>query len=188
MTSEGRVSTLPPMISPVEPSIDTQSPSSSSRPSLRSSPLLESTRTSRRQQYGRTRYGRTERIAGAGAFRVDYGKGELRSEGHEPLEEGDWVSIDGSTGEIIGGKMDTRSVRGHPGAARRITARRAVRDVPQFRPPAQVGGRDPHPRRPHECRTPNDARVARLFGAAGIGLCRTEHMFFSEDRILASAK
>src|SRR5712691_5434343 len=47
-------------------------------------------------------------IVGAGALRVDYGKGELRSEGHEPLEEGDWVSIDGSTGEVIGGKLDTR--------------------------------------------------------------------------------
>ena len=47
-------------------------------------------------------------VVGAGTIRVDYGKGELRSEGHEPLEEGDWLSIDGSTGEIIGGKLDTR--------------------------------------------------------------------------------
>jgi len=45
---------------------------------------------------------------GAGSLRVDYNKGELRSEGHEPLEEGDWVSIDGTTGEIIGGKLATR--------------------------------------------------------------------------------
>src|SRR5207244_9984318 len=47
-------------------------------------------------------------VVGAGALRVDYNKGELRSEGHEPLEEGDWLSIDGSTGEIIGGKLATR--------------------------------------------------------------------------------
>ncbi|HEX3068828.1 MAG TPA: pyruvate, phosphate dikinase, partial [Thermoanaerobaculia bacterium] len=47
-------------------------------------------------------------VVGAGTIRVDYGKGELRSEGHEPLEEGDWVSIDGSTGEILGGTLDTR--------------------------------------------------------------------------------
>src|SRR5688500_14946965 len=47
-------------------------------------------------------------IVGAGALRVDYGKGELRSEGHEPLEEGEWVSIDGTGGEIIGGKVATR--------------------------------------------------------------------------------
>src|SRR5688500_18186932 len=47
-------------------------------------------------------------IVGAGALRVDYQKGELRSEGHEPLEEGDWVSIDGTTGEVIGGKLPTR--------------------------------------------------------------------------------
>src|SRR5207244_1197836 len=47
-------------------------------------------------------------VVGAGSLRVDYNKGELRSEGHEPLEEGDWVSIDGTTGEVIGGKLDTR--------------------------------------------------------------------------------
>src|SRR5258708_31944266 len=44
-------------------------------------------------------------IVGAGALRVDYGKGELRAESHEPLEEGDWLSIDGSTGEVIGGAV-----------------------------------------------------------------------------------
>src|SRR5207253_1559750 len=47
-------------------------------------------------------------VVGAGALRVDYNKGELRSEGHEPLEEGDWVSLDGTSGEIIGGKLATR--------------------------------------------------------------------------------
>src|SRR5438105_301742 len=123
-------------------------------------------------------------IVGAGSLRVDYGKGELRSEGHEPLEEGDFVSIDGSTGEIIGGKLDTR-----PSEVIQVLLENSL-------PPDQsetFRNFDRLLKWADEIRTlgvrtnadtPNDARVARLFGAAGIGLCRTEHMFFSEDRIL----
>jgi len=123
-------------------------------------------------------------IVGAGTLRVDYSKGELRSEGHEPLEEGDFVSIDGSTGEIIGGKLDTRPseviqvlLENSLPADQSETFRnfdRLLRWADEIR---TLGVRT-------NADTPNDARVARLFGAAGIGLCRTEHMFFSEDRIL----
>ncbi|HEX9458365.1 MAG TPA: pyruvate, phosphate dikinase [Thermoanaerobaculia bacterium] len=123
-------------------------------------------------------------IVGAGALRVDYSKGELRSEGHEPLEEGDWVSIDGSTGEIIGGKVETRPseviqvlLEGSLPADQSETFRnfdRLLKWADEIRTLDVRTNAD----------TPNDARVARLFGAAGIGLCRTEHMFFSEDRIL----
>ncbi|HSY48974.1 MAG TPA: pyruvate, phosphate dikinase [Thermoanaerobaculia bacterium] len=123
-------------------------------------------------------------VVGAGALRVDYGKGELRSEGHEPLEEGDWVSIDGSTGEIIGGKLDTRPseviqvlLEGSLPAEQSETFRNFDRLLQWADEIRTLGVRS-------NADTPNDARVARLFGAAGIGLCRTEHMFFSEDRIL----
>ncbi len=123
-------------------------------------------------------------IVGAGALRVDYGKGELRSEGHEPLEEGDWVSIDGSTGEIIGGKVETRPseviqvlLEGSLPADQSETFRNFDRLLKWADEIRTLGVRT-------NADTPNDARVARLFGAAGIGLCRTEHMFFSEDRIL----
>ena len=123
-------------------------------------------------------------VVGAGALRVDYSKGELRSEGHEPLEEGDWVSVDGTTGEIIGGKLATR-----PSEVIQVllegTMKREQSEV--FRNFDQLlkwadevrtlGVRA-------NADTPNDARVAQLFGAAGIGLCRTEHMFFAEERIL----
>src|SRR5881275_3383395 len=123
-------------------------------------------------------------VVGAGALKVDYGRGELRSEGHEPLEEGEWVSIDGTTGEIIGGKLPTK-----PSEVIQVLIEntmkpeqsevfrnfdRLLKWADEIR---TLGVRT-------NADTPNDARVARLFGAAGIGLCRTEHMFFSEDRIL----
>jgi len=123
-------------------------------------------------------------VVGAGALKVDYGKGELRSEGHEPLEEGDWVSIDGTTGEILGGKLATRPsevvqvlLEGTMKAADSEIYRnfdRLLRWADEIR---TLGIRT-------NADTPHDAHVARLFGAQGIGLCRTEHMFFAEERIL----
>jgi pyruvate,orthophosphate dikinase len=123
-------------------------------------------------------------IVGAGALKVDYQKGELRSEGHEPLEEGDWVSIDGTTGEIIGGKLPTRPsevvqvlLEGSMKPEESETFRNFDRLLKWADEIRTLGIRT-------NADTPNDARVARLFGAQGIGLCRTEHMFFAEERIL----
>jgi pyruvate,orthophosphate dikinase len=123
-------------------------------------------------------------VVGAGAMRVDYGKGELRSEGHEPLEEGDWLSIDGSTGEIMGGELPTRPsevvqvlLEGSMKPEESQTYRnfdRLLKWADEIRTLDIRTNAD----------TPNDARVARLFGAHGIGLCRTEHMFFADERIL----
>jgi pyruvate,orthophosphate dikinase len=123
-------------------------------------------------------------VVGAGSLRVDYGKGEVRSEGHEPLEEGDWLSIDGSTGEIIGGQLPTRpsevvqvlleeSMKPEQSETYR-NFDRLLKWADEIR---TLGIRT-------NADTPNDARVARLFGAQGIGLCRTEHMFFADERIL----
>jgi pyruvate,orthophosphate dikinase len=123
-------------------------------------------------------------IVGAGMLRVDYQKGELRAEGHEPLEEGDWVSIDGSTGEIIGGKLATRPsevvqvlLEGSMKPDQSQTFRNFDRLLKWADGIRTLGIRT-------NADTPNDARVARLFGAHGIGLCRTEHMFFAEERVL----
>jgi pyruvate, orthophosphate dikinase len=123
-------------------------------------------------------------IVGAGSFKVDYGKGELRSEGHEPLEEGDWVSIDGTTGEILGGKLATRPsevvqvlLESSMKPEESETYRNFDRLLAWADEIRTLGIRT-------NADTPNDARVARLFGAKGIGLCRTEHMFFAEERIL----
>src|SRR5207248_2233245 len=123
-------------------------------------------------------------VVGAGALKVDYGRGELRSEGHEPLEEGDWVSIDGTTGEIIGGKLPTKPseilqvlVENTMKPAQSEVYRNFDRLLKWADEIRTLGVRT-------NADTPNDARVARLFGAAGIGLCRTEHMFFAEERII----
>jgi pyruvate,orthophosphate dikinase len=123
-------------------------------------------------------------IVGAGSLRVDYGKGELRAEGHEPLEEGDWLSIDGSTGEVMGGKIETQPseviqvlIEGSMKPEASETFRNFDRLLKWADELRTLGVRT-------NADTPTDARTARLFGASGIGLCRTEHMFFAEERIL----
>jgi pyruvate,orthophosphate dikinase len=123
-------------------------------------------------------------IVGAGMIHVDYRRGELRSEGHEPLEEGDWLSIDGTTGEIISGNLPTKPseviqvlIEGTMKASDSEVYRNYDRLLTWADEIRTMGVRS-------NADTPNDARVARLFGAKGIGLCRTEHMFFAEERIL----
>jgi pyruvate,orthophosphate dikinase len=123
-------------------------------------------------------------VVGAGLIKVSYDRGELRSEGHEPLEEGDWISIDGTSGEIIDDKIDTRPseivqvlIDGSMKPEDSETFRNFDRLLKWADEIRTLGVRT-------NADTPNDARVARLFGAAGIGLCRTEHMFFAEERIL----
>ena len=123
-------------------------------------------------------------VVGAGSIRVDYSRGELRVEGHEALEEGDWISIDGSTGEVINGELATR-----PSEVIQVLLEASMKpaDSETFRnfdrllkwadEIRTMGVRT-------NADTPQDARVARVFGAQGIGLCRTEHMFFGEERIL----
>ncbi|HEY8182145.1 MAG TPA: putative PEP-binding protein, partial [Thermoanaerobaculia bacterium] len=123
-------------------------------------------------------------VVGAGSLRVNYDRGELKAEGHEPLEEGDWISIDGSSGEVISGQLATR-----PSEVIQVLLEESMK-------PAQseiFRNFDRLLKWADEIRTlgvrtnadtPQDARVARLFGAHGIGLCRTEHMFFAEERIL----
>jgi pyruvate,orthophosphate dikinase len=123
-------------------------------------------------------------VVGAGTLRVDYGRGELRAEGHEPLEEGDWISIDGTTGEVMSGQLATRPseviqvlIEETMKPEQSETFRNFDRLLTWADEIRTLGVRS-------NADTPQDARVARLFGARGIGLCRTEHMFFAEERIL----
>src|SRR3984957_8734757 len=85
------------------------------------------------------------------------------------LKEGDWLSLDGSTGEVLAGQSSTLDADPSSGV---MATFMEWADV--FRGGFGVRANADIPR---------DAKVARKFGAEGIGLCRTEHMFFAEDRI-----
>ena len=107
-------------------------------------------------------------ISGAGAVRVDY-HARTMSVGNETWAEGDWLSLDGSTGEVYLGQVATKEAEltGDFGALMDLADRHKKLAVRA------------------NADTPDDAKAARTFGAKGIGLCRTEHMFFEGERIKA---
>ncbi|WP_026986195.1 pyruvate, phosphate dikinase [Fodinicurvata fenggangensis] len=107
-------------------------------------------------------------VAGAGELRIDYKGGVLRA-GAVELKEGDRITIDGATGEIIQGDVPTVQPELSGDFARLMEWADRTRTL-KVRTNAE---------------TPNDCRTAVQFGAEGIGLCRTEHMFFEADRIVA---
>jgi pyruvate,orthophosphate dikinase len=105
-------------------------------------------------------------VSGCGAIRVDYGRGTM-SIGSRTFKTGDVITIDGSLGQVLAGRMpmiepklsgEFGTLMGWADDVRKLGVR--------------VNGD-----------TPDDARTAVKFGAEGIGLCRTEHMFFEETRI-----
>jgi pyruvate, orthophosphate dikinase len=107
-------------------------------------------------------------VSGAGTLRIDVNAGTMRA-GAKIFHAGDVITIDGASGRVFAGtaKMRAPQLSGTFGTI--MTWADKVRRM-QVRTNAD---------------TPRDARQARLFGAQGIGLCRTEHMFFEEGRILA---
>jgi len=106
-------------------------------------------------------------VAGAGDCVVDEAKKELRVKGHV-YKQGDWLSLDGTTGRVIAGKLKTLDAQpDDPDLVKFMTWVDPLRKL-KIRANADI---------------PRDAKMARMFGAEGIGLCRTEHMFFAEDRI-----
>ena len=106
-------------------------------------------------------------VAGAGDCIVDQDKKELRVKGHT-FKQGDWLSLDGTTGRVIAGKLKTIDAQPDDPVL--------VKFMSWVDPVRRLGIRA-------NADIPRDAKLARLFGAEGIGLCRTEHMFFAEDRI-----
>ncbi len=106
-------------------------------------------------------------VAGAGDCVVDEAHKELRVKGHT-FRQGDWISIDGTTGRVIAGQLQTTPVQ--PDDPDLV---KFMGWVDQYRKLKVRANAD----------IPRDAKRARSFGAEGIGLCRTEHMFFAEDRI-----
>ena len=107
-------------------------------------------------------------VSGAGAVHVDL-KARTLTIGDVTYNEGDWISLNGSTGEVYVGKIATRDAElsGDFGALMALTDRYRRMEVRA------------------NADTPDEARIAREFGATGIGLCRTEHMFFEGERIVA---
>ncbi|MGB8853764.1 MAG: pyruvate, phosphate dikinase, partial [Pirellulales bacterium] len=107
-------------------------------------------------------------VSGAGAVHVDY-QARTMTVGDDVYKEGDWLSLNGSTGDVFLGQVPTKEAEltGDFGALMELADR--------YR---RLGVRA-------NADTPEDAKVARGFGAKGIGLCRTEHMFFEGDRIRA---
>jgi pyruvate,orthophosphate dikinase len=107
-------------------------------------------------------------VSGAGGLRVDYAA-QTMTAGGVTLKKGDWLTIDGGTGQVLLGEVkmlepelsgEFATLMGWADGVRRMKVRA-------------------------NAETPLDARTARSFGAEGIGLCRTEHMFFEGERIVA---
>ncbi len=105
-------------------------------------------------------------VSGAGALTIDYKKRLFRS-GNQIIKEGDYITLDGGTGEVLAGQVKTvepkldknfQTLMGWADSFRQLKIRT-------------------------NADTPHDATVARGYGAEGIGLCRTEHMFFDPKRI-----
>jgi len=107
-------------------------------------------------------------VSGCGDLEISYAKKEIRVNGNV-IKEGDYISIDGSTGEIMLGEVPTRE------ATLAGTFGTIMEWADEVKKLAIRTNAD----------TPHDAQTARDFGAQGIGLCRTEHMFFEGDRIKA---
>ncbi|HER08585.1 MAG TPA: pyruvate, phosphate dikinase, partial [Bacteroides sp.] len=102
----------------------------------------------------------------AGAVKIDYKARTMTVDG-KVFKEGDWISLNGSTGNLLEGKIDTidPELSGDLGEILELAEKHTRMDVRT------------------NADTPHDARVARDFGAKGIGLTRTEHMFFEGERI-----
>ena len=107
-------------------------------------------------------------VSGSHEIHIDYSKKTMTTDKGVVINEGDWVSLDGSKGQIINGKMPTVEADTNSGNFGKLMSWVDEIRTMEVRANAE---------------TPKDAQQAREFGAQGIGLARTEHMFFDADRI-----
>ncbi|HVP70590.1 MAG TPA: pyruvate, phosphate dikinase, partial [Gemmatimonadaceae bacterium] len=122
-------------------------------------------------------------IVGCTSIRVDLARRAF-TVGDVTVSEGDWITLDGATGRVFTGDLPTI-----PSDVVRVSSGQMREDEsPDYQRFSRLLGWADGARRLHvraNADTPHDAAVARAFGAEGIGLCRTEHMFFEGDRITA---
>ncbi len=107
-------------------------------------------------------------VSGAGKAKIDYKARKVNMDGNV-YKEGDWISLNGTTGEVYAGQIDTTE------ASLSGEFEEIMKIADKYR---KINIRT-------NADTPHDSVVARKFGAEGIGLCRTEHMFFEGERIIA---
>jgi pyruvate,orthophosphate dikinase len=123
-------------------------------------------------------------VAGCEALQIDYRSGEMRVSGlDQVIREGDHLSIDGSTGEVFLGKLET-----HPSEVVRVLVDRTLdpKDAPGYQQYEQImrwADRERRLKVRANADQPDQCANAIAFGAEGVGLCRTEHMFFGEGKI-----
>jgi pyruvate,orthophosphate dikinase len=122
-------------------------------------------------------------VVGAAAIKIDLEQRQMSVDG-KVVKEGEWISVDGTTGQVFMGKIPTTAPSLEEQTelmtllkwADEIAARKGIRKAPKGWPTRglQVWANADYPK---------DARRARAYGAVGIGLCRTEHMFFEPERL-----
>ncbi len=121
-------------------------------------------------------------VAGCDVLQIDYAKETMHVKG-KTVRQGDWISLDGSTGDVFAGRIDTK-----PSEVIQVLLEKSLKpeQAPTYRLYASLIGWADEFRR-LKVRTnadqPDQSANAIAFGAEGIGLCRTEHMFFGGDRI-----
>ncbi|WP_072328861.1 MULTISPECIES: pyruvate, phosphate dikinase [unclassified Paenibacillus] len=105
-------------------------------------------------------------VCGCEEIRVDTEARQLIA-GSRTLAEGDWVTLDGTSGKVMAGVVPLKDAQMSPELAQMLRWADEIRTLQVYA----------------NADTPHDAKVARTWGAEGIGLCRTEHMFFASDRL-----
>jgi pyruvate,orthophosphate dikinase len=121
-------------------------------------------------------------VCGAAAVEVDYQNRTVSVDGHS-YKEGDWMSIDGTAGKVFAGRVKTAPSEIVAGLIDGDDAARKTEKFRSFQQLMKWCGEATRMKVRTNADTPEQARNAIAFGAAGIGLCRTEHMFFEGDRI-----
>ncbi|NKB23357.1 MAG: pyruvate, phosphate dikinase [Kiritimatiellae bacterium] len=121
-------------------------------------------------------------ICGVAELRIDYKKKTVSTKTMS-LKEGDWISLNGSSGIVYKGQIPTQS---SPVVTAVVDGKKSARKDPIYKMYKQISDWSDTFRKMKvrtNADTPKDAKAARSFGAEGIGLCRTEHMFFEGERI-----